>query len=83
MNSVTGIVHAGKIELPKSVDWPEGTRVEVRPLETHSQTGDQPASEGGHATVWPADFFAQLRAEWGPEPFERPSQGNLESREDW
>ena len=35
------------------------------------------------APGWPPDFFEKLAEEWGPEPFERPPQGEFEKREDW
>jgi hypothetical protein len=28
-------------------------------------------------------FWEQIRAEWGNEPFERPTQGSFEQREQW
>jgi len=31
----------------------------------------------------PADFFTRIAAEFGPEPFERPPQGEFEKREPW
>jgi hypothetical protein len=32
MESITAIVHNGRIELAQPVEWPDGTRVEVRPI---------------------------------------------------
>jgi hypothetical protein len=32
---------------------------------------------------WPTGFFDRIREDWGAEPFERPPQGELETREDW
>ncbi len=32
---------------------------------------------------WPPGFWEQIRADWGSEPFERPSQGEFEKREEW
>jgi hypothetical protein len=62
------------------VDWPEGTRVEVRPIVA-------PASERfsrcSPMTEWPAAFFDCLREHWGYEAFERPPQGETEVREGW
>ena len=31
----------------------------------------------------PADFFTRISSEFGPEPFERPTQGETEEREAW
>lgn len=78
MHSITGTFQAGRIELPDSVNWPDGTKVEIRPLVPGLQAG-VPAQ----LNQWPAGFFDHLRADWGQEPFERPAQGELELREDW
>jgi hypothetical protein len=32
---------------------------------------------------WPPGFWDQIREQWGSEPFERPSQGEFEQREEW
>lgn len=32
MESITAIIHNGQIDLAQPVDWPDGTRVEVRPI---------------------------------------------------
>ena len=42
-------------------------------------------AEKRHAngSKWPVDFWRQIRADWGTEPFERPPQGEFEKREDW
>jgi hypothetical protein len=34
MESVTAVFHNGRLELAQSVDWPDGTRVEVTPVES-------------------------------------------------
>ena len=31
----------------------------------------------------PQDFFSRISQEFGSEPFERPSQGECEKRQDW
>jgi hypothetical protein len=33
MESVAAVFHDGRIELVQPVDWPDGTQVEVRPLQ--------------------------------------------------
>ena len=35
------------------------------------------------SSFWPANFWERIRTEWGGEPFERPSQGEFETREEW
>ena len=37
----------------------------------------------GHPTHLPPDFFKRIAEEFGPEPFERPPQGEFEKREEW
>ena len=32
MESITAVIHNGRIELAQPVEWPDGTRVEVRPI---------------------------------------------------
>ena len=36
-----------------------------------------------NGSTWPANFWQQIRADWGTEPFERPPQGEFEKREEW
>ena len=77
MQRVTATFRNGRVELTESVDWPDGTSVEVMPVaDSVSQTGHPMAH-------WPDGFFDQLRGQWGDEPFARPSQGEFEAREDW
>ena len=40
-------------------------------------------SQNGRATHLPPDFLKKIVEEFGPEPFERPPQGESEQREDW
>ena len=70
----------GKIELENPVDWPDGTQVEVMPLQP-----PEPAYPNMVAPMskWPEGFFERLRRDWGDEPFERPPQGEFEEREGW
>ena len=80
MQHVTATFRNGRVELAELVDWPEGTRVEIRPLvapEHWRSSGKPPMTE------WPAAFFDHLREAWGDEAFERPPQGESEVREDW
>ena len=46
------------------------------------------ATQNGSSTTalahsLPPDFFKKVAQEFGPEPFERPPQGESEQREDW
>jgi len=38
---------------------------------------------GASPTYLPGDFFKNIADEFGPEPFERPPQGESETREEW
>ena len=77
MQRVTATVRDGRVELMEPVNWPDGTSVEVMRLIDPVGQACQPMPR------WPDGFFDQLRAEWGNQPFERPSQGESELREDW
>lgn len=80
MQTVIATFRNGRIELSQSVDWPDGTAVEVTPVET----APTPRGEAQPPmTWWPPDFFDRLREQWGEEPFERPPQGESEVREEW
>ncbi|HUG71085.1 MAG TPA: hypothetical protein VMM76_25270 [Pirellulaceae bacterium] len=80
MQSATATFRNGRVELTESVDWPDGTRVEVTPLGAPDRRRlDVPPP----MTRWPDGFFDGLRAQWGEEPFDRPPQGEFEVREDW
>ena len=45
-----------------------------------SQNGNAHAAKPG---CLPSDFFTKIAQEFGPEPFERPPQGESEKRENW
>ncbi|MDA1049149.1 MAG: hypothetical protein O3C40_01540 [Planctomycetota bacterium] len=72
MQSVTAMFRNGRVELTELVDWPDGTQVEVTPLDT---PGSQQSDVKPPMTQWPDGFFDGLREQWGKEPFERPPQG--------
>ena len=40
MKSITAVIHNGRIELAQPVEWPDGTRVEVRPINNPSEPTD-------------------------------------------
>jgi hypothetical protein len=77
MQNATAVFRNGRVELAEPVDWPDGTQVEIHPIATTAQIPASPM------TAWPARFFDELRQQWGEEPFDRPSQGENETREDW
>ncbi len=80
MRNAIATFQNGRVELGEPVDWPEGTRVEVRPVVAPAGERSSPQSP---MIEWPAAFFDQIREEWGDEAFERPPQGETEMREDW
>ena len=80
MQIATATFRNGRVELTESVDWPDGTQVEVTPLGTPDRRRRDVTPP---MAQWPEGFFDGLRAQWGEEPFERPSQGEFEVREDW
>jgi hypothetical protein len=80
MQSATATFRNGRVELKESVDWPDGTEVEVTPLSTADARRPKVIPP---MTQWPVGYFDRLREQWGEEPFERPPQGELEVREDW
>jgi len=80
MQSATATYRNGRVELTKSVDWPDGTQVEVTPLDTPNRRRREVKAP---MTQWPDGFFDRLREQWGEEPFGRPPQGEFEVREDW
>ena len=79
MNSVTATFRNGRVELGEDVNWPDGTQLEVVPVE---RTSPKPKIETP-MTSWPEGFFDQVREGWGDEPFQRPPQGDFEVREEW
>ncbi len=42
MGSVTAVFHNGRIELAQPVDWPDGTQVEVTPINNPQPQTDWP-----------------------------------------
>ena len=49
------------------------------------ELADSQNGSAGNATPGrlPSDFFIKIAQEFGPEPFERPPQGESEKRENW
>ena len=80
MQSATATIRNGRVELMEPVDWPDGTQVEVTPLNVLGRRRNELKPP---MTQWPDGFFDRLREQWGEEPFERPPQGQFEVREDW
>lgn len=55
MQSVTATFRNGRLELAESVDWPEGTRVEVKPLAPPGQErnrGEPPRTQWRRVNNW-------------------------------
>jgi len=76
MQSVTATFRNGRVELAAPVDWPNGTKVEVRPLRPANV---ETCGVSPPMTQWPEGFFDRLREDWDDEPFERPPQGEFEA----
>lgn len=73
MQSVYATIVNGQVLFSDQVDWPEGTKVEVKRIDSQEKK----------LTDWPAEYFEQTSGAFADEPFERPPQGNLPVREDW
>ena len=59
---------------------PETAATVERLVRDALQLANARQANGSH---WPPRFWEQIRADWGDEPFERPTQGEFEKREDW
>lgn len=73
MQSVYATIVNGQVHLNDQVDWPEGTMVEVKPVDALKK---KPAD-------WPTEYFEQTSGAFANEQFERPPQGKLPVREEW
>ena len=73
MVAVLATYRSGKVELSVPVGWPDGTQLEVVPI----QAGTASQSESYR------EFIQRLAGSFGDEPFERPPQGDNEQREVW
>ncbi len=80
MTSVPATYRHGTVELSVPVEWPDGTALEVVPVQ--SKAVAQTDVNESRAESY-RQFIERLAGSFGPEPFERPAQGNLEQREDW
>lgn len=81
MTSVFATYRHGTVELAVPVSWPDGTPVRVVPIENEMPAG-VPASSAPASESY-AEFMSRVIRDFGPEPFERPLQGEFEQREDW
>lgn len=72
MHPIQATYRDGQLELLQPVDWPNGTRAEVIPLSTPSS-----------GSAWPKNYFNDTAGALAGEDFERPSQGDLPTRETW
>jgi hypothetical protein len=61
MQSVPAMFRNGRVELAESVDWLDGTQVEVTPLDT---LGRRQLDAKPPMTQWPEGFFDRLREQW-------------------
>ena len=77
MQGITATVHNGKIELDGLANWPDGTKVEITPVPAETPGPQAEPNESYHA------LMQRLAGSFGAEPFERPDQGEFETREDW
>ena len=80
MVGVLATFRSGRVELSAPVGWPDGTQLEVVPLQpgVHSPaTTESPQAESYR------EFIQRLAGSFGDEPFERPPQGEDEKREAW
>jgi hypothetical protein len=78
--AIPAIFDSGVFRPLEAVVLAEGTPAEVIPLFAHSPS-PQPSSEPAEA--WPVGYFEQTAGVLASEEFERPTQGDLPSREDW
>ena len=73
MAAVLATYRSGKVELSVPVGWPDGTQLEVVPI----QAGTASQAESYR------EFIQRLAGSFGDEPFERPPQGDNDQREEW
>ena len=80
MDGVLATYRHGIVELSSPVSWPDGTPLEVVPI----QTGTASPANGVRQSVESyRQFIERLAGSFGGEPFERPPQGEFEQREEW
>ena len=77
MQGVTATVCNGKIELSGLVDWPDGTKVEIKPVNGEAAVDPNQIGEPY------SELMQRLAGSFGDEPFERPDQGESEIRGEW
>jgi hypothetical protein len=72
MKTIKGRVKAGHLELDEPIEWPEGTPIEIRPVD---------AADNGDALMTPEEIAGILAAMDRVEPFEMTAteQAELES----
>ena len=80
MVGVLATFRSGRVELSTPVGWPDGTQLEVVPIQpgVHSLA----PTENRQAESY-REFIERLAGSFGDEPFERPPQGADEKREAW
>ena len=80
MVGVLATFRSGRVELSAPVGWPDGTQLEVVPIQptVHSSS----TSENRQVESY-REFIERLAGSFGDEPFERPPQGEDGKREEW
>lgn len=80
MVGVPATYRSGKVELSGPVGWPDGTQLEVVPIQPGAAA---PSVTDNRQTESYREFIERLAGSFGDEPFERPPQGDNEKREEW
>ena len=80
MVGVLATFRSGRVELSTPVGWPDGTQLEVVPIQpgSHFPTMTEIRRDESYR-----EFIERLAGSFGDEPFERPPQGEDEKREAW
>jgi hypothetical protein len=80
MVGVPATYRSGKVELSGPVGWPDGTQLEVVPIQPGA--GAPSVTDNRQAESY-REFIERLVGSFGDEPLERPPQGDNEKREEW
>ena len=80
MVGVLATFRSGRVELSTPVGWPDGTQLEVVPIQPGTPSSSQAENR---QTESYREFIERLAGSFGDESFERPPQGEDEKREAW